>query len=162
MISPEIVVGSVLATLLVALAIFFLATQKRTLQQLRTDESLSREDRRYLYAQVYRRTFGSVLMLVLAGMLVCWFFVGSGFAEGEVVIAEGEEMPEHVKDQVRFFAIYWSFTLLVFLALVILAVFDWVATARFGHRHRRMLERDRKAALASDTARYRNPPPEWN
>ena len=71
----ELTLGMGLAGLLVGVAGYFTYRQQQTLQQLRHDTELTLDDRRYLHRQVVRRLFSSVLLVVLAGFLVGWFFL---------------------------------------------------------------------------------------
>lgn len=148
----ELTLGIGLAGLLFGVAGYFTYRQQQTLQQLRHDTELTLDDRRYLHRQVVRRLFNSVLLVVLAGFLVGWFFLEPDMAELKPVDAAAE-LPESAKEALRFFAYYWITALLVFLVVLVLAVYDLLATARFGARQRRQLEEDRRATLKAEVER---------
>lgn len=145
----EILFGSVLAVMLVALAAYYAWRQKGVLQMLRATTNLSLEDRLYLRRQVSRRLWCSLLMLVFAAMLV-----GSFFLRYEAP-GEGAE-----KDAQREFAwqvtLYWAGALLVLFGIIALAAGDIWAIARFARRKQRQLESDRRAILESHIHPDRN------
>ncbi len=146
----ELTFGIGLIVLLVAVAGYFGYRQRQTMQQLRHDTDLSQDDRRYLYQQVVRRLFSSVLMLVLAA-----FLVGSYFLDMDAIrpVDAAGELTESAKQSLRLITFYWIATLLVFLVVVVLAIYDMLATARFGARHRRQLADARRAALKDEVER---------
>ncbi len=148
----ELIVGLTLAGLIVAIAVYFALQQRKTLVMLRHDTGLSLADRRFWHRQVVRRLIGSVLLLVFAGMLVGWLFLQPMFDSlrpPEPVA----EMPEDTKEWLRFFVGYVIASLLVFGLVLLVAVLDLLATARYGARHRRLLENDRRAALQEEVER---------
>jgi hypothetical protein len=148
----ELTFGIGLTVLLIAVAVYFGCRQWQTLQQLRHDTDMSLDDRRYLHRQVVRRLFSSALMLVLAAFLVGWYFLEPDLqALRPVDPAAG--LTEDAEQTLRFLTFYWIATLLVFLILVVLAVYDMLATARFGARHRRQLVDDRRATLKDEVER---------
>jgi hypothetical protein len=151
----EFALGLCLAVLLAGVAVFFLHRQRQTVHLLRSDAQITLDDRRFLHRQVIRRTFGSLLLLVLAGFLVAWYFVAPDI---EALRPEepGAELSETAKQTLRFITYYWIGTLLVFLVVLVLAVSDLLATARFGARHGRQLEDDRRAALKAEVERLRD------
>jgi hypothetical protein len=144
-----------LAGLLVGIAVYFALRQTQTLRQLRHDPELSIEDRRYLYRQVVRRLVGSALLLVLAAFLIgCVFLLEPGLESLRPANPDAE-VPQSAKDSLRPWALYVIGGLLVLLMLMILAVYDLFATARFGARHHRQLEDDRRAVLQAEVERFR-------
>jgi hypothetical protein len=144
-----------LAALLVAIAGYFAYRQWQTLRQLRQDRQLSRDDRGYLYRQIVRRIFNSALLLILAGFLVGWAFLEPDMQSLRPA-DPAAEMPESAKQTLRFITFYWIGALLVFLVVVVLAVSDLLATARFGARRVRQLEDDRRDALKAEVDRLRH------
>ena len=153
----ELGIGLTLAGILVFLAVFFGVRQRHTLAQLRQDGQLAKEDRLYFIGQVRRRLICSILMIIFAALLVGWFFLGDVAKP-----PEGEPIPEDVKDSVRFITIYWIIALFVLLAILFLASFDFLATARFGMRRVRQLENDRRAVLEMEAAKLRRRRQEMN
>jgi hypothetical protein len=148
----ELTLGIGLAGLLVAVAGYFAWKQQQTLQQLRHDTELTFDDRRYLHRQVVRRLFSSALLVVLAGFLIGWYFLEPDMDTLKPVDAAAE-LTENAKEALRFFAYYWIAALLVFLVVLVLAVYDMLATARFGARQRRQLEEERRATLNAEVER---------
>ncbi len=153
----ELGIGLTLAGILIFLAVFFGLRQRHTLAQLRQDGQLSTDDRLYLVRQIRRRLICSVLMIVLAGLLVGGFFLPEVAAP-----AEGEPISEQAKDALRATSAYWIIALFVLLAILFLASFDFLATARFGMRRVRQLENDRRAVLEMEAARLRRRRQEMN
>jgi hypothetical protein len=150
----ELTVGISLAVLLVVVAVSFAFKQRQTLARLRHDTGLSLDDRRYLYRQVVRRLLSCLLLLALAAFLVGWFFLESGF-EGMEPIEPGAAVTDSAKDSLWLRAYYVIGGLLLLMAVMALAVVDLLATARFGARHRRLLEEDRRAVLQAEVERLR-------
>ena len=148
----ELSFGIALTGLIVAIAVYFALQQRKTLAMLRHDTGLSLDDRRFWHQQVVRRVVSSVLLFLFAAMLVGWLLLAPGLdalRPPEPV----EEMPESTKESLRFFVGYVIATLLVFGLVLLVAVIDLLATARYGARHRRLLENDRRAALAEEVER---------
>jgi hypothetical protein len=148
----ELTFGIGLTMLLVAVACYFGYRQQQTMQQLRHDTDMSLDDRRYLYRQVVRRLFSSALMLVLAAFLIGWYFLEPDL-QALRPADPAAELTEEAKQSLRFLTFYWIATLMVFLVVVVLAVYDMLATARFGARHRRQLADDRRTALKEEVER---------
>jgi hypothetical protein len=153
----EIIFGGILAAVLLGLAGYFAWRQKNTLGKLR-EQDLDPEDRLYIYRQVQRRLLCSVLMVVLAGMLVGWFFLESQ-VRSEVAGVQKVDEPgppdAERRNTIRVFTFYWIAFLLVLLVILFLAAGDLLATARFGLRQQRRLEAERRTVLESETARLR-------
>lgn len=148
----ELSAGIALAVLIVAIAVYFALQQRKTLAMLRHDTELSLADRRYWHRQVVRRLVSSVLLLVFAAMLVGWLIMQptlDSLRPAEPVA----DMPESTKAWLRFFVGYVIAALLVFGLILLVAVLDFLATARYGARHRRLLEDDRRAALQEEVER---------
>ena len=141
-----------LAVLLVGIAVYVVYSQQRTLAQLRASTGLSREDRRYLYRQVVRRLFSAVLWVMLAAFLVGWIFLEPTFD----TIQPREPDPQLTdadKETLRLMTMYVIGGVLVLMLVMVLAVYDLLATARFGARHRRQLIDDRREALHEEVER---------
>lgn len=153
-------VGISLAAILVFVAVFFGWRQRLTLAQLRLDQQMSREDRLYYVKQVRRRLLCSLLLIVLAGLLIGWVWVDRD--DAALRPAEGAALTEETKDALRFFTWYWIIALSVLMAILFLASFDFLATARFGLRRMRQLEHDRRAALEMEVAKLRRRRQELN
>jgi hypothetical protein len=148
--ASEYIFGVTLVLLLLGFAGYFAWRQKRTLRSLSDPNMLTPEDRLYVHKQVRRRMLCSVLMVALAGMLIGWFFIG-----GEL----NEQAPPQPVDgkaepgvTVRLIMLYVIVALLLLFIIVILAVTDLMATARFGLRHQRRLENERREMLETQAA----------
>jgi len=153
----EIIFGSLLIVALLGLAGYAGWRQKKTLEKLRRQD-LSREDRLYVHKQVQRRLLCCVLMAVLGGMLVGWFFLENQFRTEAAAVEKVDEKPAddaERRNTVQFITFYWIAFLLLLLVVLFLAAFDLVATARFGFRHQRQLEAERRAMLESEALRIR-------
>ncbi|GEM_PF-5704214 len=156
----ELGIGIPLAAIIVFVAVFFGWRQRYTLAQLRLDPQLAAEDRLYYAKQIRRRMVCSVLLLVFAGMLVGWFFLDQDV--GALRPAEGQPLTEAAKASVRFITWYVIIALSVLMAILLLASFDFLATARFGLRRMRQLEHDRRAALEMEVTKLRRRRQEMN
>jgi len=155
----ELGIGLSLAAVLVFLAIFFGLRQRHTLAQLRHDTQLSITDRRYFVKQVRRRLTCSFLMIVFAALLVGQFFMED---INDLRPPQGQELTEEAKDSLRLITWYWIVMLCVLLAILILAIFDFRATGRYGLRRVRELEHDRRAVLEMEAAKLRHRRQELN
>lgn len=161
---PEVILGGILAVVLVGLAGYFTRMQLKTLAGLRDPTALGVEDRLYLRKQVNRRLVCCFLMVVFAGMLVGWFFLeehlGRPPNQDELdrrALARPTELFEHKGNAqtLRAITVYWAAALMVLFAMLLLAAMDLMATARFGLRHHRQLEAERKAVLEDEVARWK-------
>jgi hypothetical protein len=138
-VNSEQISGLVLAVVLLALAAIFTWRQKRSLQALRELPALSPEDHRYHRNQARRRIAYAVLMLGCVALIVGWFF-----------------LEDLLNQSVELFTLYWIAVLLLVLAMIFLAAFDFWAIARFGIRQHRQIQADRRAMLENHAARYRS------
>jgi hypothetical protein len=151
----------VLIGVLVVPAVYYAWRQVQTLRDLPGPESLPPEDRTYLRNQAWRRLACSVLMVVLAGMLAGSFAI-EGPAQNLVNVGEEaqarNEKPDLDPVQKHFFrmyTLYWVAALLVLLGMMGLALFDILAIRRFGQRHFRKIQADRRAMIERQAARLR-------
>src|SRR5437588_12954480 len=101
-------------------------------------------------------------MVVLAGLLA-WSFVLEGparelVAQGEAAHGRGEK-PELNPEQRQIygqFSRHWLITLLVLLAVISLAAVDFFAIRRYGQRHYRQIQADRRAMIEAELTRLRS------
>jgi hypothetical protein len=150
------IVVVVLAVLLCGVAGYVVHGQRQTQALLARTPELSAEDRRYLHRQVVRRLFSAVLLIALAAFLVGWQFLEPSLEAIAPADAElRRELTESEKNHIRMLAVYVAGGLLVFLGVMMLAIYDLFATARYGARHRRQLEDDRREALLAEVERLR-------
>jgi uncharacterized protein HemX len=147
-------VAMLIAAVLVAVAAFFVMRQQRTLRSVRADAAMPAEQVRYLLRQAQRRLFGSVLLFLLAGMLV-----GSLFLDYEPLRKPIDEIPleqqEAAKHAVRVVTIYWMAFLMLLLAVMALAVFDFWATARFSIQQQKLLFQQHQEMLEADLIEHK-------
>ena len=148
----------ILAAILLGLAGYFGRRQLRALRGMIGPDELGSGDRRYLRAQAYRRLFCSFLMVVLAGMLIGSLFLDVRSNE-LFPPRNGPEAaqvdPDEQADFQRLFTVYWMVALLVILAMMALAIIDFVAIARYGLSQHRRLQADRRAALEEHVSHRR-------
>jgi hypothetical protein len=159
----ELIFMVILVAILLGVAGYFGWRQLLALRGMTRPDELGSGDRRYLRAQAYRRLLCSFLMVVLAGMLVCWLFFLDGRYRELFPPKESPEAaqvdPVEQEDFRRLFTVYWMVALLVILAMMALAIIDFVAIARYGLSQHRRLQADRRAVLeehASHRRRDRN------
>jgi hypothetical protein len=148
----------VLIVVLLGLAGYFGWRQIQALRGLRGQPDLPREDRRYVRRQGVRRLVCCVLMVVLAGMLVGWFFLHPHYREVSLQLdqrAKGEDITPEQRTFLRLFAIYWIAALFMLFMIFVLAAVDFWAITRFGLRHHRRLQADHRAELEEQVARLR-------
>jgi hypothetical protein len=97
-------------------------------------------------------------MVVLAGMLAMHYRLEPAANE----LAKKKDVdPTHVftpaeEEFTRIYAIYWGIVLLLLLAIVILAGIDFFAIRRFGLRHYRQIQADRRAMIEGELSRIRS------
>jgi hypothetical protein len=162
----ELTLAAGIVILLVWLALYFARRQWQTLRSLRTDTEQSPEDRAYHLAQAWRRLIGCALMVAFAGMLAGWYLLGLSRQadelrqEGREAAAMHEEPPgEFTPEQRRVYRLvsgYWISAILLLMGMVALACSDIWAIRRYGMRHLRQIQSDRKAAIEKEIATYRS------
>ncbi len=117
------------------------------------DRSLIYEERRFLIWQTRRRLICSVLMFLLAGFLIGWFFIERNLPELKAIALQdlGKTHP-----LVEVVALYWAAALLILFGIIILAGMDFFATARHGMHQKKLLEIERRTILEAEAARLRS------
>jgi hypothetical protein len=150
----EITVALLIAALLCAVAVFFIVRQSQTLRIVRADADMPAEQRAYLWRQFQRRLVGSILLILLAGLLV-----GSLFLDYEPLRKPIEQVPleqqEAAKQAARIISIYWMTFLMVLLVLLAVAVFDFWDTARFGVQQHKLLFQQHQEMLEAELAEHK-------
>lgn len=163
--SIELTLAAGIVIMLVGLAGYFARRQWQTLRSLRTDTEQSLEDRAYHLAQAWRRLIGCTLMVAFAGMLAGWYLSGLHDQAGNLrqqgrEAAQQDEAPgEFTPEQRRVYRLvsgYWIVAILLLMAMVALACSDIWAIRRYGMRHLRRIQSDRKAAIEKELAAYRS------
>lgn len=190
----QLVFGSSLVVILLALAGYYAWRQRQALRGLREADDVPLEDRRYARRMAWRRLVGSGLMAVFAGMLVGSFFlqshwhrleekrkaaldqagalaastaglIGAPLGQGPALAAAAllpgrtAGLTDAERNRQRAFDLlyssYWLVALLVVLGILSLAAVDFWAIRRFGLRHFRQIQADRRAMLEDQIARFR-------
>jgi hypothetical protein len=158
----QIAFTSLLIVVLLALAGFTVWREWLTWRRSERKIDLSPEDRLYVRWQVRRRLACAALMVLLAGLLALSFILEGPanqlVAQGEAARARGEWAPLD-PEQERFFHLwggFWIVALLVLLAIIILAGLDFLAIRRYGQRHMRQIQADRRAMIENQIARVRS------
>ncbi len=147
-------VAMLIAAVLVGVAAIFIVRQQQTLRSVRADAAMPAEQVRYLLRQSQRRMFGSVLLVLLAGMLV-----GSLFLNYEPLRKPIEQVPpdqqEAAKQALRVVTIYWMVFLMLLMAVMALAVFDFWATARFSVQQQKLLFQQHQEMLEAELTEHK-------
>lgn len=152
-----------LVAALVGLAVYYAWRQVRALRALPLSEEPA-EDRDYIRRQAWRRLVGCALMLLFAGLFIGWFALGLDDLASELgkqgeAAAAGGVKPEMNPEQKRtfsFISYYLIAALVVFFLLIITAGLDVLAIRRFGRRHLRQIQEDRRAMIERQAARMRS------
>ncbi len=153
MTTTELFLGLVLVCCLLGLAGYFSWRQFVIRRRLVHDRSLIPEERSFLIWQTRRRLICSILMFLLAGFLVGWFFIERNLPELKAIALEN---PAKTHPLVQLVAFYWAAALLILFGIIILAGMDFFATARHGMRQKKLLEIERRTVLEMEAARLRS------
>jgi ABC-type Fe3+ transport system permease subunit len=155
----QIICGTLLVLALVSLFIYHGFYQVRALVNLPDKTDLSDEERRYERNKAWRRLINSFLMLILAillaGALLFLEVPAQHLADQEIAKADSP-LPPAVRSFQKLYGWYWLVTLLVLLAVVLLALIDSLAIRSWGLRQRRKLNEDRREMLRHQLARLRH------
>ena len=147
--SLDIAIGLLFAAMLLAVAIYYTRRQQGVLRQVRFDDGMAKDQRRYLLKQSWRRMFGSLLLVVLAGMVV-----GSLFLDWDP-LANGAD--EALAKQLAYILFaYVLAMLLVVMMILLVAVIDFWATARYGVEQRKQLVQEHQELLTAELSQLRN------
>jgi hypothetical protein len=157
----QIVFGVLIVVLTAALGAYYAWRQGQTLRRLRADPTVPDDERRFLRNQAWRRLAGAVLLLVFAGLFVGVFYLEGPAArlvqKGEELVANHEqrELSESEKEFVRLYGGYVIVLLLLVLGFIAIAGYEFFAIRRYSLHHLRRLQDERRAMIASETARMR-------
>ena len=156
--ASQIVFGVLLTIILLGMAGFFGWRQLLTLRSLRSADNVSDEDRRYMSRQAWRRLTCSVIMVVLAGMLAMHYRLEPAANElaNKKQLDPAHEFTPAEEAFTRTYAVYWAIVLLLLLTIVVLAGVDFFAIRRFGLRHYREIQADRRAMIEGELSRIRS------
>jgi hypothetical protein len=157
----QIVFGVVIIIVTAAVGAYYAWRQWQALRRLRADQTTPEDERTFLRNQAWRRLAGSVLLLVFSGLFVGMFYLEGPASElvrqGEEAKARDEQKPldPEQKKFVRLYGAYWIVLLLLVLAIIALAGYEIYAIRRFSVQHLRRIQDERRAMIASETARIR-------
>jgi hypothetical protein len=158
----QIVFGTALIVVLLALSVYYTGQQVQTLRGLRAAEETDLEERLYLRRQARRRIFGCVLTVLLAVFLAGLLIFLEGplkklSDEMEEAETNGEvlELSQEQRSLRKLYAIWNIGLLLTLLAVLAVAGVDYLATRRFGRRQMRRIQADRRAMIERQAARLR-------
>jgi ABC-type Fe3+ transport system permease subunit len=161
-ISSEQLLAVVIVTVLFALAGYFGWQQVRAVQRLRKTENLHPEDRRYHRSHAGRVFICCILMIMVAGMVGGWYVLGLEENLGELrhQAVDQPTNPDHPlgpaqQRSLTFFTVYWILAIILLVAMVYVAFTDLWAIRRFGLRHMRQIQADRRAMLERQIALLR-------
>ncbi len=152
-ISSERLLAVAIVIVLFGLAGYFGWQQWRAIQRLRQAKNLHPEDRRYHRLHAGRVFICCVLMIMVAGMVGGWYVLGLEGSLGELghPAVDQPANPDHLdfaqKRSLTFFTLYWILAILLLVAMVYVAFMDLWAIRRFGLRHMRQIQADRRAML---------------
>jgi hypothetical protein len=151
----ELIVGGLLVLLLLGLGGYYAWRQIRLFGILKRDNPYPPAERIYLRRQARRRLVGSALLVAFAGLLVGSYFLDPGSPDTAAVEQGAEPSPEQTR-LLWLFVSYWAAALLLFLAIICLALIDLLATRRFTLRQLRHLHDQQEALFAEQAARFRS------
>ncbi|HEV3260844.1 MAG TPA: hypothetical protein VG013_28590 [Gemmataceae bacterium] len=157
MVVTEYMFAALIVLVLVGLAGYFGWREWQVLRGLRDEENLPPDDRRYLRRQAWRRLVCCGLMAVLAGLFVGWYALG--FHQQALDWVEGRGPQGPPEREVRLLNLslaYVGAAGVVLIGMLLLAAFDLWAIRRFGIRHLRQIQADRRAMIERQAARLRS------
>ena len=155
-------VAALLVLTLFIVSGYFGWQQVQTLGGLRRIQSLSREDYLYFRNQAWRRLLGCTLMVAI-GALISWWFL-SGLIDridaiGEAKLAQPQGAKQPLDPEQRRTALAFSYTVIGALTLLMLVLFvaawDVWAIRRYGARHYRRIQEDRRAMIQRQLVQLR-------
>ncbi len=150
----ELSLAGLLVSILLTMSGYYGWRQWRMLRGLGPHQPLSDEDQAYYRAQGWRRIVGCALMLLVAGFLAAWYLLGAGELAsarqaGHTPTAEEQRLINHGAA-----CILGLFVAL--LALIAVALVDVLAIRRYGIRHFRRIQTDRRQMIAQQLSRLRS------
>jgi len=158
----EIAFGICLVAILLALAGYYGWRQRGVARGLKAVDDA--DTRLYLRRQIRRRLICSALLVVLAGMLVGWWFLEARMRSNIADASPPTTSPKSAEPPQVFaarqlaaevFVYYWGLFLVLLSGVFVLATLDMVANARFGFRQQRKIDVARELMMAQEAARLR-------
>lgn len=150
----EYLCAALIVVVLVSLASYFGWRQWLVLRALDDQPDLSPEDRSYHRRQSARRLLCGVLMVVLAALLGGWYLLGLDRQVVELV-RQGRPPDADQRRMLRWSLGYLIAAVLVLLGMLFLAALDLWAIRRYGLRHYRQIQTDRRLMIERQAARLR-------
>jgi hypothetical protein len=157
----QIVYGVLIVVVTAGLGGYYAWRQWQTLRRLRADTALDDDERAFQRNQAWRRLAGAALLLLIAGVFVsvlCFEGPAARLVKaGEENAALDEKRPlnEPEKDFVRLYGGSVIVLLLLLLGLIGIAGYEIFAIRRYSVQQMRRIQDERRAMIASETARLR-------
>jgi hypothetical protein len=161
-ITRQLVFGVLIVIATAGLGGYYAWRQWQQLRRLRAESMTPVDDQQYLRSQAWRRLAGALLMLVFSGMFIGWLWLDVPLTEiveqGQEARANNEPQPQldpSQKDVVRFSLAYVIVLLLLVLGFLGIAGYEIYAIRLYSMRQLRRIQDERRAMIASETARMR-------
>lgn len=148
--------AAALVLVLLGLAGYFGWRQRQVLQNLKLQTDLPDADRRYVRNQAWRRLASSALMVAVALLMAGSFLSGLEDQATELAARADPHLTPEQSRLARFWGAYWIVVLLLVLGILFLAAWDVLAIRRYGLRHRRQIQADRREMIEQQIAIYRS------
>jgi hypothetical protein len=160
LLNAEAVFAVVIVILLVGMAGYFAWRQWQTLRRLSQRTELPAEERQFQRAQAWRRLLGSLVMIVLAGLLVGSYWVGQerqATLLGQPDAARGTGVPlDPARQQfLTQYSMFWILFGVLLLVMVFLAFLDMWAIRRFARKQFHRIHTERRAMIERQVAQLR-------
>ena len=158
------VAATLIVVVLVGMALYFGWQQRSALLWLGTQTELAPEDQRYYRRQAWLRLTNSALMLLLAA-LVAGYYLGGLEARVTALADRVQEQRDRAEavtlnaeqsELAHQFAAFCIAILVLLMAIVFLVAIDLWAIRRYGRRHLRKIQADRRAMMETQMARFRS------
>ena len=155
----QIVFGAVLVVVLLFVALWYGVRQLILSRRMRFPEEMPPGEWDFQRGQVRRRLVMSFLLLLLAVMLALALIYLEDPAERlrATLEQQGDSVPLDPDQRgfARLYGTFWIAFLLVLMAVVLFAAYDFWATRRYGIRQHRKLVADRRDMIEREIARLR-------
>lgn len=159
----QILFGAVLVFVLLGTSVFYTVRQIVARKRLRAVEEMSVEERAYLLSRVRRRLVMSIFLfmlgVMLAGALIYLEAPAHQLAEERAAMRQQDDAQPLNPEQrgfVRLYLGFWIVFLLILMAVVLLAAWDYWATRRYALSQHRKISDDRRAMIEREIARVRH------
>lgn len=148
------ILGLLLAALLVVFGIGAGLRQLRTLRRVHDEPYMPAADKRYFHGQARRRLLASALLLVIGGMIACYYLSGMDARMDAIPERNQADVPQTEADKefTKFVGVYWI-VVIVLLGLVVgVAVIDFWSTRRYWLARYKEMKDDYDTKLQRDLA----------